>query len=201
MKSHINKIKAYCHDPRNSTIVDVGLFIILIISFHYLFIGWQNLNYWPIGKQIIALQTWATRLLFNQSVYVLDHVFNVDITTLLERQIIYSLDHNGDFVSVTVLPECASLKQWLHWIFLMLLFPGPWKHKAWFIPTGLVIIEWINVIRVVGLLLVQIPCPGSFHFAHDYVFKTMFYFIIFLMWVIWVECFDHPRKKKEKIDK
>ena len=77
----------------------------------------------------------------------------------------------------------------------MLIFPGPWKHKAWFIPAGLVIIEWTNVVRICGILIAQIPWPGpnTFHIAHDYVFKAFFYFIIFLMWVLWVEKFKNKQ--------
>ena len=81
----------------------------------------------------------------------------------------------------------------------MLIFPGPWKHKAWYIPAGLVIIEWTNIIRICGILLMEIQWgPKVFHIAHDYVFKVFFYFVIFLMWVLWVEKFKN-KKTTEKL--
>ena len=187
------RIKTYCQDPKNQSTVNVGLFILLIISFHFLYLGWQALDYWPIKKAVDKLMVWSVNLLFSQSCGVLDHIFRLDITTISEHRIIATLNDEGGWARVGIAPECASLKQWLHWIFLMVLFPGPWKHKLWYIPAGLVIIEWTNVVRICGILLMQIRWPNSFHIAHDYIFKVFFYFVIFLMWVLWVEKFkDKP---------
>ena len=182
----------------------------MINSFHYLYIGWQNLDYWPIEKAIKRLMEWSVDMVYGQACWVLDHVLRVNITTVgLERKIL-AMNANDSLSCVIIAPECASLKQWLHWLFLMLLFPGPWKHKAWYIPAGLVIIEWTNVVRICGVLMMQVWWPNihihlfgndinTFHLAHDYIFKVFFYFIIFLMWVLWVEKFYNPSiKAKQK---
>lgn len=194
-----SKIKAYCQDPKNRSTVDVGLFILLILGFHFLYLGWQAIEYWPIKGAIDKLSLWSVNLLFDQSCWVLQHVFGIDITTISENRLIAALNKEGGWANVVIAPECASLKQWLHWLFLMLLFPGPWKHKAWFIPAGLVIIEWTNVVRICGILMAQMqwPGPNTFHIAHDYVFKAFFYFVIFLMWVLWVEKFKNKSSKKQ----
>jgi len=198
----IEDIKAYCKNPKNQSTVNVGLFILLIISFHFIYLGWQALDYWPIKNAIHALMVWSVDLVYSQSCWVLEHIFRLDITTVTDRRLIATLNNEGGWARVVIAPECASLKQWLHWIFLMVLFPGPWKHKLWYIPAGLVIIEWTNVVRICGVLMMQIPWPNSFHIAHDYIFKVFFYFIIFLMWVLWVEKFKNPASKKQtKTDK
>ena len=41
----IQGIKAYCKDPKNRSTVNVALFILLIISFHFLYLGWQAIGY------------------------------------------------------------------------------------------------------------------------------------------------------------
>ena len=192
-------IKAYCKDPKNQSTVNVGLFIVLIISFHFLYLGWQAIDYWPIGKWIDKLMVWSVNLVYSQSCWVLDHIFHIDLTTIASERIIATPNSEGGWAQVIIVPECASLKQWLHWLFLMILFPGPWKHKLWYIPAGLVIIEWTNVIRICGILMMQIPWPNSFHLAHDYIFKFFFYLVIFLMWVLWVEKFYNPTLIK-KVD-
>jgi exosortase/archaeosortase family protein len=194
----IQDIKAYCKDPKNQSTVNVGLFILLIISFHFLYLGWQDLGYWPIGKWVDRLMVWSVNLVYNQSCWVLEHIFRIDIFTITEKRFIATPNSAGGWARVTIAPECASLKQWMHWLFLMILFPGPWKHKLWYIPAGLVIIEWTNVVRICGVLMMQIPWPNSFHIAHDYIFKTFFYLIIFLMWMLWVEKFYNPTKTKPK---
>ena len=206
----IKGIKAYCKDPKNRNTVNVGLFILLIISFHFLYLGWQAWGYWPIGKWIHSLMVWSVDMVYSQACWVLDRVLHIDITTINETRLIAALNREGGWARVIIAPECASLKQWMHWIFLMLLFPGPWKHKLWYIPTGLVIIEWTNVVRICVILLMQKTWPNihihlfgndinTFHLAHDYIFKIFFYLVIFLMWVLWVEKFyNKSLKKKEK---
>ena len=189
----VQDIKAYCKDPKNRSTVNVGLFILLIISFHFLYLGWQALGYWPVGKLVYSLMLWSVDMVYSQSCWVLDRVFHIDITTISQQRLIAAVNKDGGWARVIIAPECASLKQWMHWIFLMVLFPGPWKHKLWYIPAGLVIIEWTNVVRICGVLMMQIPWPNSFHLAHDYIFKIFFYLVIFLMWMLWVEKFYNPK--------
>ena len=194
--SYVKKIKELYKDPKYTSTIDVGLFILLIFSFHFLYLGWQSIDYYPIAGLIAKLFDSESELLFNQSCWVLEHIFRIDFITMDHAIGVVNCEDTYSFVNVA--PECTSLKQWLHWLFLMLLFPGPWKHKLWYIPLGLVIIEFINVVRVVGITLCLIPYPGSFNILHDYIFKILFYFVIFIMWVVWVEKFLH---KKEKIKK
>ena len=195
---NLKDIKSYCKDPKNRNTVNVGLFIVLIISFHFIYLGWQALGYWPVEKWVNQLMVWSVNMLYSQACWVLDHVFHIDLTTITSARLLATTNSEGGWARVVIAPECASLKQWMHWIFLMVLFPGPWKHKLWYIPIGLVIIEWTNVIRICGILMMQIPWPNSFHLAHDYIFKVFFYFVIFLMWVLWVEKFYNPTLKAKQ---
>ncbi len=190
----ISDIRKFRDDPKYQTFFDVGLFIVLIFSFHFIYLGWQAINFWPVKSLVDDLFQSASSLLFDQSCNVLENVFGLDIITM--DRTIGTMNNEGRYSFITVAPECTSLKQWLHWLFLMLIFPGPWKHKLWYIPLGLVIIEWINVVRVTGILLLMIPFPNSFSFSHDYLFKTFFYFVIFLMWMFWTEYFLHKKNKK-----
>lgn len=191
-------VKAYCKNPRNRSTVNVGLFVILIISFHLLYLGWQALDYWPISKFIYSLMVWSVDMVYNQATWVLDHVLHINITTISSERLIATINKEDGWARVIIAPECASLKQWMHWLFLMILFPGPWKHKLWYIPAGLVIIECTNVVRICGILLMQVPWPNSFHIAHDYIFKAFFYLVIFLMWMLWVEKFYNPTLKNKQ---
>ena len=195
MRDYIIKIKELYKDKRYTATIDVGMFILLIFSFHFLYLAWQATGYFPIAATVERLFDSASTLLFNQSCWVLEHVFGVDIVT--HNHTIGVINNKDVYSFINVAPECTSLKQWLHWVFLMLLFPGPWKHKLWYIPIGIVVIEWINVVRVVGITLCMIPFPEHFNFFHDYFFKTLFYFFIFLMWLIWVEKFVHKKEKNK----
>lgn len=189
------RIKELYNDKRYQTYFDVGLFFVLIFSFHILYVIWNEyMDYWPIKGTVDRLFAWASALLFDQSTWVLDHVFRIDILT--KDQTIAFWNKENTLSYVIVAPECTSLKQWMHWLFLMLIFPGPWKHKAWYIPLGLVIVEFTNVVRVVGICLFLRQFPHDFALAHDGIFKVMFYVVIFLMWMLWVEKFLHSKKLK-----
>ena len=189
------RIKELYADKRYQSLFDVGLFFVLIFSFHILYVIWEGpMDFWPIKGTVDKLFVWASALLFDQSTWTLEHIFRMDFVT--KDQTIFFLNNEGSYSAVTVAPECTSLKQWMHWLFLMLIFPGPWKHKAWYIPLGLVIVEFTNVVRIVGICLFLRPFPNSFALAHDVIFKIMFYVVIFLMWMIWVEKFLHKKDKR-----
>lgn len=78
----------------------------------------------------------------------------------------------------------------------MTFFPGPWKHKLWFIPLGLIIIHLVNVFRISGLAyyLKYTPPQEYWEFSHDYIYRPFFYVVMFALWIWWVEKIL-PKKK------
>ena len=194
------KIKELYADKRYQSYFDVGLFFVLIFSFHLIYNLWNfKLDYWPVKGGVERLFAWASALLFDQSTWTLEHIFDIDFFT--QGKSIIFLNNEDTYSAVTVAPECTSLKQWMHWLFLMLLFPGPWKHKAWYIPAGLVIIEFTNVVRIVGIALFLRHYPHDFALAHDVIFKVMFYVVIFLMWALWNDRFHHKKTSSTNLPK
>lgn len=192
MKEKIVSFWNLRHNKRYRPLFDVGIFAVLLIFVHYAYIWWSSAGFPPVKDLVDRLFVFASAILFDQSVWVLQHIFSIDLTT--EGQTIFVTSNNGTACYVGVEPGCTSLKQWMHWIVLMLLFPGPWKHKLWYIPLGVLIIHFINLIRVTTLALTLIPWPQHFDFIHNYIIKTFFYFMIFVMWVVWVEYFAHRKK-------
>lgn len=167
---------------------DILLFALLIGSFHYIYCFWSSSGFYPFKEQVDALFVASSRLLFDQTTHILS--LFPDLHFYTHDQTVFVTGHSGKVGYVAIEPGCTSLKQWMHWLFLMILFPGPWRHKWWYIPSGLLIIHGINVVRMTGLALTLAPWPEHFHFFHDYVFKGMFYFVIFCMWLLWVEFFS-----------
>jgi exosortase/archaeosortase family protein len=52
---------------------------------------------------------------------------------------------------------------------------------------GMVIIHFTNILRIVLLSLVSITNPEWWHIAHNTVLRGMFYVVILILWIIWVE--------------
>ena len=64
---------------------------------------------------------------------------------------------------------------------------------------GLVIMHFTNLFRIVGLCLIIIKWPQYWQFGHDYLYRFIFYAVIFALWVIWVEKIYPNRMKPDKI--
>lgn len=65
-------------------------------------------------------------------------------------------------------------------------YPGDIKKKISFLLFGIGLIYLSNVIRITVLVLIQESYPEIFDFFHDYTTTAIFYFIIFGLWLIWV---------------
>lgn len=174
-------------------LTDVILFVVLLLSFHFFYIFWSNCEFYPFGTVVSELFIVASHQLFQQSKALLD-LTGIEFTTCGQTFFIANISGGTSWLEVS--PGCTSLKQWLHWLFLMILFPGPWRHKWWYIPLGLLIIQGMSILRISGIACAIYRWPGSFSFFHDYVFKGLFYGGIFLMWVVWVEIFRQQKQDK-----
>ena len=83
--------------------------------------------------------------------------------------------------------SCSGLKQAWIWFALMLTARGSWLRKLWFIPLGWLICHGFNILRISLICLFIEFHPEWFHLLHDYLFKYLFYGLMFLMWVLWIE--------------
>jgi exosortase/archaeosortase family protein len=52
------------------------------------------------------------------------------------------------------------------------------------------IIYLVNILRIATLMLMQEWPPQFFDFTHDYSTTTIFYLVIFFLWMLWVRIAD-----------
>jgi exosortase/archaeosortase family protein len=72
-------------------------------------------------------------------------------------------------------------------------YPGQNHSRLYFSLLGIAIIYLVNVIRIAILMLMQKWAPQFFDFTHDYSTTTIFYLVIFFLWMLWVriaDCFE-----------
>jgi exosortase family protein XrtF len=86
---------------------------------------------------------------------------------------------------VFVGPSCDGVVLFALFSIFILSFPGNWKRKAWFIPSGVIVVHFANVLRVICLLLIQVYWPSALDFNHDYTFTVFVYSIIFALWYLY----------------
>lgn len=185
-------MKSRTHSPREwllagtlgSRLLNLGIFVVLTLLIHYGFRWWAyTAHYQVLGYTLITeemLHAMGTVVFLNAK-WLVTGLFGIQANIV--GQIIYMPDGGG----VAVDGSCSGLKQMLQFALLILLLPGPWKHKAWFIPAGILLLHAVNVLRVFGLCLVMLWDPTDFDFFHDSLFRPLFYVVIFGLWLFWTE--------------
>ena len=82
---------------------------------------------------------------------------------------------------------CNGLTLFALFTGFVLVYPGNWKKKAWFIPFGIATIHMLNIVRIVGLTLTVyfFPDPEILDFNHTYTFTILVYGYVFYLWFLW----------------
>jgi exosortase family protein XrtF len=192
MKKLVSEINKNIKKYKLYVLKDVLIFMLITLAIHFAYRYWANsTKYWPIQTTMGNAHENMAQIVFNQSGWAIDHILNIPFTT---KDRTFYFENNG---FITINQGCSGLKPILQFILLMLIFPGPWKHKAWFIPMGIIIVHLTNLFRISGLAVVTIKMPEYWHNAHDNFFRPFFYVVIFLLWVWWVESFRQRAKGLE----
>jgi len=163
---------------------NLGIFVLLTLLIHFGFRWWAyEADYQIFGVTLITLDFLEAMgsVVFRQARWMVMELSGIDARVV--GQIMYMPDGGG----VAVDGSCSGLKQMLQFVLLLLPLPGPYRTKLWFIPLGLLMIHLMNVLRVYGLCLVMLWDPPSFQLFHDYLFRPLFYILIFGLWLWWTE--------------
>jgi exosortase/archaeosortase family protein len=99
---------------------------------------------------------------------------------------------------VRIIWACSGLKQIYIFFCIALFSRGHWNKKLFFIPIGIIMVHFTNVIRIVITAAITKYHHEWFPFLHDYVTKYAFYLIIFLMWVVWDEVIISKQSSSSK---
>ena len=200
IRNLLEKFKAYEKEHKLSSFREVFIFAFITLGVHFIYNLWAKHYYYNtitlfhLNLYIPDIfQVFSTNLL-RVSSWIVMHLPGLDVTVV--NNTIYI--SNKGYININ--QSCSGLKQYIQFFMLIALYPGPWKKKLWFIPMGLLAIYLTNVLRIVGLVIVLKLSPNSFHFAHDNVFRPLFYVVIFFLWVLWVEKFKNNPKRLEKIN-
>ncbi|MFP4469015.1 MAG: exosortase/archaeosortase family protein, partial [Bacteroidales bacterium] len=159
---------------------NVFLFILITLAFHFI---------WKIFQEqieqaavIVFLGDWFATRAYNVADWIQQHLLGMTYATADPN--VFKFPGKG---SIIINESCSGLKQFYQVLVLFLIFPGPWRHKAWFIPVSLLIMYWTNIFRVVMLSLVMAYIPQHWDFTHDWVLRPFFYVVLFALWIWWVE--------------
>ncbi|MCF6366368.1 MAG: archaeosortase/exosortase family protein [Bacteroidales bacterium] len=92
---------------------------------------------------------------------------------------------------------CMGRNVMLGYAALIAVFPGKFLHKLWYIPMGLIVITFVNILRISGLAITAYCCPQYSDVNHYVIFKVVAWVVIFILWIIWFNNFSPFAKKKK----
>lgn len=130
--------------------------------------------------------------------FLIDHL--VKTTSFILKNLGYTIFEYADAVGVDgthgvlIGTPCNGLSLFALFAGFIIIFPGKWVYKLFFIPLGILLIHVINIFRLVGLALVVVYHPASLEFNHKYTFTVIVYVFIFILWIIWVNKFSTKGK-------
>jgi exosortase/archaeosortase family protein len=171
---------------RYGPIIDLLNFVVLILAIHFLY-DFFTAQFDYIIHRIFGIYDWFNVTVYKQCKFFLSYL--VPVKSEGQKFIFANKD------SIDILFPCTGVQPMLQFALLLFLYPGPWKHKAWYIPMGMVIIHLTNVFRITGLGIVMAYWPQHWYYAHDYPFRIIVYIVIFILWVVWNDKFYHRKSK------
>ncbi len=168
--------------PEYRSVRGVVLFIVITLIIHISFRFWvHHLHYFPIERLYAGASVFMENLVFQQANWVLTRILQIPVKTY--DLSLWFTNNKGIIIG----DGCTGLKQIIQVSLLFLIYPGPWKHKAWFIPAGILVMHITNIVRITLLgIAINLNLPGI-HFLHSYILRLLFYIVIFGLWWIWDE--------------
>jgi exosortase/archaeosortase family protein len=102
-----------------------------------------------------------------------------------------------DVRGVRIANGCNGLSTLGLFVGFVLAYPGRAWRRLWFIPLGIFAIYATNVGRIVVMLLTQRYWPAAFEPLHGFGLTTIFYVVVFGLWVAWANYGGTPTASTE----
>lgn len=150
-------------------------FLAVVIAFYFL---WELLY-----TQYLKLSEFSFKLceILGLSSAFIFSLFGYEVTWL---------NHNISLDGVKVIgigPPCNGLEFFGLFACFVMAFPASIRSKAIFLPAGILLIHFLNMLRVQFLVINYYYFDSSFEFNHHYTFNVVIYGVILLLWVIWAK--------------
>lgn len=96
----------------------------------------------------------------------------------------------GEHPGIKIVNGCNGISAIGLFLGFIIAYPGNWKDKISFTIVGIGVIYLVNIARIVVLAITQARWPDFFKITHDYSTTAIFYLVIFVLWMIWVNYSD-----------
>lgn len=171
-------------------LISIVIAFILIYVFYSILRKYEIIDTWYIN----ILNKFATLLLIGSK--FITELFGFEVVTYGKTiKIIDGFKASGIYLD----RGCMGRNVMLGYAALIAVFPGKLVHKLWYIPMGLSVITFVNMLRISGLAITAYCCPQYSDVNHYVVFKIVAWIVIFILWLIWFNRFS-PFANKRKLN-
>jgi len=81
---------------------------------------------------------------------------------------------------------CNGLEAVLIYAIALLAFPAPWGRKAAGIVAGFVVLQVLNILRIMALALVRVHYPEFFDVFHIYIAQGILIAVALVLFLAWI---------------
>jgi exosortase H (IPTLxxWG-CTERM-specific) len=94
--------------------------------------------------------------------------------------------------SVNIRNGCNGIEAMLIFLAAVLAFPAPWRSRLAGLGLGILVIQIVNLVRVVALFLTGVYLPKLFDTSHTVIWQTIVVLSGVLLWIYWANRFARP---------
>ena len=128
----------------------------------------------PINQGVI---TPFTGLLAQASVFFLKLIgTDVKATSTLIISPLFTVD---------IKAGCTGVEPIIILISAMFAFRSSWKERGWGALWGIIVLQTVNLVRIISLVYLGINHPKYFSDAHTYIWQIVFIALSLLLWMLW----------------
>ena len=149
----------------------LGIFVLWYVLYELWLLPDGRLDYW-VALRVIDGAAFVTKLM-GFEVWMQDRVVTI-------------VGNNG----IEMVDGCTGISAIGLFLGFIWAYPGENYMRIKFSLMGMAVIYIVNVLRIATLMLMQEWAPQFFDITHDYSTTTIFYLVIFLLWMLWVRIAD-----------
>jgi exosortase H (IPTLxxWG-CTERM-specific) len=87
--------------------------------------------------------------------------------------------------AVDIKAGCTGIEPIIILLSAVFAFPSSWRAKAYGAILGVVVLQAVNLIRIVSLVYLGINHPKYFHNAHTIIWQIVIIAISLFLWMVW----------------
>lgn len=150
----------------------VYLTVLFTISFNYHFVQKDGKDlFTPLTEKIASASSWTLNL-----IGVKNRVHKISIMS--------------NKFSVTIKNGCNGVFASMIFIAALLAYPFPIFPKILGVIVGIVVIQIVNLIRVILLFLVGVYAPAYFNESHVFFAQVLVISVTMALWLYWIKKYD-----------